>query len=257
MDQRPASANAVLAVERSRKYVTARTARRWLMDDLQCADLEAEAALLKRIAIGFPVYFESLREKHIDADNAVLESRTGACHHPYDGGRTSGGLAWLVDNLLEWRDGMERQLSWETGDFCVRRDNNFHDPLKSPWDEIDFVEAKIVGLRFKRTALIEAFSLSELSHERLAFQPDRSFHDPELAAPPTNKGGRPPAADWELAALEIAGRYYRGDFKPQTIADVSRELSSWLGNQDLHPSDSVVRIHAKRIFDAFQAWERE
>lgn len=73
----------------------------------------------------------------------------------------------------------------------------------------------------------------------------------------TNKGGRPPAADWELAALEIAGRYYRGDFKPQTIADVGRELASWLGDQDLHPSDSVVRIHAKRIFEAFQTWKRD
>jgi hypothetical protein len=83
--------------------------------------------------------------------------------------------------------------------------------------------------------------------------------EPETAPPilNTNKGGRPPAADWELAALEIAGRYYRGDFKPQTIADVGRELASWLGNQDLHPSDSVVRIHAKRIFDAFQAWEHD
>jgi hypothetical protein len=85
--------------------------------------------------------------------------------------------------------------------------------------------------------------------------------DPEpdavQSAPNTNKGGRPPAADWEAAALEIAGRYYRGDFKPQTIADVARELASWLGEQDLHPSDSIVRVHAKRIFDAFQAWERE
>lgn len=85
--------------------------------------------------------------------------------------------------------------------------------------------------------------------------------DPEPEAAPSianaNKGGRPPAADWELAALEIAGRYYRGDFKPQTIADVGRELATWLGKLDLHPSDSVVRIHAKRIFDAFQAWERE
>jgi len=75
--------------------------------------------------------------------------------------------------------------------------------------------------------------------------------------PSVNKGGRPPAADWELAALEISGRYYRGDFKPQTIADVGRELALWLSNQDSHPSDSVVRIHAKRIFDAFQAWEQE
>ncbi|MFD2578835.1 hypothetical protein ACFSTD_10000 [Novosphingobium colocasiae] len=75
--------------------------------------------------------------------------------------------------------------------------------------------------------------------------------------PNTNKGGRPPAADWELAALEMAGRYYRGDFKPHTIADVGRELASWLASQDLHPSDSVVRTHAKRIFDAFRAWEKE
>lgn len=81
--------------------------------------------------------------------------------------------------------------------------------------------------------------------------------DTEPSTPNMNKGGRPPAADWEAAALQIAGRYYRGDFKPQTIADVGRELNTWLGNQDLHPSDSVVRIHAKRIFDAFQAWERE
>lgn len=83
--------------------------------------------------------------------------------------------------------------------------------------------------------------------------------EPETAPPTanTNKGGRPPAANWELAALEIAGRYYRGDFKPQTIADVGRELAAWLGDQDLQPSDSVVRIHAKHIFDAFQAWERE
>ncbi len=83
--------------------------------------------------------------------------------------------------------------------------------------------------------------------------------EPEAAAPPnsSNKGGRPPAADWELAALEIAGRYYRGDFKPKTIADVGRALASWLGDQDLHPSDSVVRIHAKRIFDAFQTWEND
>ena len=85
--------------------------------------------------------------------------------------------------------------------------------------------------------------------------------EPEPETPPAttnaNKGGRPPAADWELAALEIAGRYYRGDFKPTTIADVGRALTSWLGDQDLHPSDSVVRIHAKRIFNAFQAWEQD
>lgn len=107
----------------------------------------------------------------------------------------------------------------------------------------------------------EWFSAGNIEVSRTWLDDDFPSFDPEpiapLAKPVTNKGGRPPAADWELAALEIAGRYYRGDFKPQTIADVGRELASWLGNQDLHPSDSVVRIHAKRIFDAFQAWERD
>lgn len=84
---------------------------------------------------------------------------------------------------------------------------------------------------------------------------------PDLSSEPApqnvSKGGRPPVADWEAAALEIAGRYYRGDFKPQTIAEISRELASWLSDQDTHPSESVLRTHAKRIFDAFQVWERE
>lgn len=72
-----------------------------------------------------------------------------------------------------------------------------------------------------------------------------------------DKGGRPPAADWELAALDIAGKFYRGDFKPETIAEVKRQLFTWLSDKDLHPSDSIVHKHAKRIFDAFQAWESD
>jgi len=72
-----------------------------------------------------------------------------------------------------------------------------------------------------------------------------------------HRGGRPPIADWEAAALEMAGRYYRGDLKPGTIADVSRELASWLAERDIHPSDSTLRPHAKSIFDAFQVWEQE
>ncbi len=79
--------------------------------------------------------------------------------------------------------------------------------------------------------------------------------EPAMPISDGNKGGRPPAADWELAALEMAGRYYRGDLKPQTIADVARALTSWLADQDIHPSDSVVRQHAKRIFNVLKTWE--
>lgn len=70
-----------------------------------------------------------------------------------------------------------------------------------------------------------------------------------------NKGGRPPAADWEAAALEMAGLYYRGSLKPERIADVKNRLASWLSDQDSEPSPSVLHQHAKRMFDAFCAWE--
>lgn len=107
--------------------------------------------------------------------------------------------------------------------------------------------------------LEEWFSAWNIEVRPSSLDNDFQSVDPEPIAPTskpmTNKGGRPPAADWELAALEIAGRYYRGDFKPQTIADVGRALAGWLGDQDLHLSDSIVRTHAKRIFEAFQAWD--
>ena len=77
------------------------------------------------------------------------------------------------------------------------------------------------------------------------------------ATPATDKGGRPAAANWEVAALELAGRYYRGDFKPKTKADVKRELTAYLAEQDLHLADSTIGNHAKLIFEAFAAWEQE
>ncbi len=72
-----------------------------------------------------------------------------------------------------------------------------------------------------------------------------------------DRGGRPPAANWELAALELAGRYYKGDFKPSSKADVQRELAAYLAESDIHPSASTLGNHAKPIFEAFQEWDRD
>ena len=162
------------------------------------------------------------------------------------GKRGSGSGSAIETTLqlseLELKDCLAHE--WEYG-FCRFSYAIVTDSL-SPWDD-DYME--------------EWFSAWDIDVWPSDLEPLIWDEEPEPeTAPPTpnmNKGGRPPAADWEMAALELAGRYYRGDFKPQTIANVGRELTSWLGNQDLHPSDSVIRVHAKRIFDAFQAWERE
>ncbi len=73
----------------------------------------------------------------------------------------------------------------------------------------------------------------------------------------TDKGGRPPAARWEAAVLELSGRYYLGDFKPNTLADVKRELREFLAKDGVDPADSTIGNHAKPIFDAFLAWEKD
>ncbi len=158
--------------------------------------------------------------------------------------RESGGFGLLHCNLSKLGMGHCSPFEWEF------LDNRFSTAM-----------CPISARDFDQKYSEEWFSASNIAIGRAWLDNDWLDLEPEpvptLVTLETNKGGRPPAADWELAALEIAGRYYRGDFKPQTIADVGRELASWLGDQDSHLSDSVVRIHAKRIFEAFQTWERE
>lgn len=70
-----------------------------------------------------------------------------------------------------------------------------------------------------------------------------------------NVGGRPPVADWMGAALELAGQYYRGDFKPKTVADVTRRLRSLLDAKDIHLHESTIRPYASQIFAALRTWD--
>lgn len=150
--------------------------------------------------------------------------------------------AFLLDDVVLAKLGHESCYPYEWG-FTHNRFDTSLCPPDTPFHDAAYFE--------------EWYSAWDIEVSPVCVGVDFPDSDTEPVAPALNKGGRPPVADWELAALEIAGRYYRGDFKPQTIADVARELATWLGTQDLHPSDSVVRIHAKRIFDAFQIWESE
>lgn len=79
----------------------------------------------------------------------------------------------------------------------------------------------------------------------------------QLPGAALSMGGRPPAADWEAAALELAGRYYRGDFKPATIAEVARALHAWASEKEQTLSEATARTHAKTIYEAFRAWEAD
>jgi hypothetical protein len=103
---------------------------------------------------------------------------------------------------------------------------------------------RVAGLRFSVSDIRSHFQLAGVAPARVEVQ--------RVA-----KGGRPAVADWESAALEMARRFYLGDLKAERLADVLKQLTDWLAEQDVHPSPTTLRDHAKRYLEAFGKWEAE
>lgn len=103
---------------------------------------------------------------------------------------------------------------------------------------------RVIALKFNLEDISRLFQLS-------------GSHSSPLERPSSSTGGRPAVADWESAAIEMARRFYVGDLKPSKVGDVQRVLTEWLAAQDVHPSPTTLRDHAKRYFDAFLTWESD
>lgn len=68
---------------------------------------------------------------------------------------------------------------------------------------------------------------------------------------PSNRG-RKAKYDWPAATLAIFGRIHRGDFKPESQAEIEKALQAYLAQGDKEPSESTVRPYAKLIWDEAQ-----
>lgn len=102
----------------------------------------------------------------------------------------------------------------------------------------------VTSLRFFKPDIESLFQLAEVK----PVTPDKR---------PSGRGGRPAVTDWEVAALEMARRFYLGELKPKRIADVQKQLAEWLAVRDVHPGTTALREHAKRYFEAFSTWDAE
>lgn len=67
-----------------------------------------------------------------------------------------------------------------------------------------------------------------------------------------SNAGRKPKYDWTQAANKIWGDIFRGDFRPEKQADIEKALTEFLTEGDKEPSESTVRLHAKRIWEEFE-----
>lgn len=141
--------------------------------------------------------------------------------------------------------------------------NAYGAPVEVPaadwvWKESSFSFATITGEFLEDDYFEEWYSAWEIEIAQPADDMDMVASVTRSILPmEANGGGRPTKLDWEVAALEMAGRYYRGDFKPGSIADVINEIQKWADQADGGPNDNTVRPHARSIFEAFKAWDSD
>ncbi|WP_426039677.1 hypothetical protein [Brevundimonas sp. DC300-4] len=187
-------------------------------------------------------------------------------------------VVWAGDTFQQHRYGVIPVERWEGLNDALARGvsiegggkllPNFSDesrfPKGSPWEEMASWEWR--DGQFRMALLLGPNNEEWFVADEIDVREQRLLSGPEDAATPplegptgltTNRGGRPPATDWEAAVLAIAGRYYRGDFKPGSVADIIRALQDWAVASGLELPDTTARPHARRIFEAFQAWEAD
>lgn len=138
----------------------------------------------------------------------------------------------------------------------------------------NFPRSEMAAWRWRENQFEFAISMERQAEQRFVareiivtpaithWTPPALFRQLEASTPvagrsPTPTGGRPPTCDWVAAALAMSGRFYLGELKPKTIADVVRALQEWASESGIDLADATAKPHAKRIFDAFRAWEAD
>lgn len=71
--------------------------------------------------------------------------------------------------------------------------------------------------------------------------------------PPKNKGGRPPAKFWDELWAEIAGQLYKGDFKPESQADITDAMLQWIEDKGYSAGDSTVAERARLLWKSIDS----
>lgn len=74
-----------------------------------------------------------------------------------------------------------------------------------------------------------------------------SASSPEVGT--DGKRGRKPTYDWEAVVAAVWGSIFRGEFIPESQADIERDMQRRLAKGDKEPSESTVRPFASRIWN--------
>ena len=135
-----------------------------------------------------------------------------------------------VPPLFWWAEGHQSlEQDWATGDF-------------STWIEHGSVHLRAFGVIFARADIEKLLPAADATPVA------------EVAAPPA-KGGRPPIGFWDDLWIDIFGRIYLGDFKPQTQAEIEKAMSQWAIDQNQSAGETTIRDRARKLWNAYRRWE--
>ena len=70
------------------------------------------------------------------------------------------------------------------------------------------------------------------------------------SAPHTAQGGRPRADWWDDLWIEVCRQLYGGELIPKKQGDIENAMKDWLAKRGEHPSDSTIRLRARKLWQA-------
>ena len=71
-----------------------------------------------------------------------------------------------------------------------------------------------------------------------------------------NQGGAPPKAWWDDFWIEICGRIYDGDLKPEKQADLERAMHDWAVQHGHDVGETTIKNAAWKLFKAWNMGSR-
>lgn len=223
------------------EWMSAREAKRLLLDKLSITEIEAERAILMRIySLVVPIRWESFAFSCKPLEGLPYDTCKG--HGPI--GCYQKASDYIRSNLIVmpaiaeiFNDDDEsftaRRVNWHTGDFEVEFDCDF---------TRDYY--RITGLFLDRVSLLDSLGLNDGGATMI----------PSASPSALKRRGRSRSEFWDVLTVEVARRIFLGDIQPPVNATRLRsELLDWLAEQGFSPDRTTVDGYFLRLATALNA----
>jgi hypothetical protein len=172
--------------------------------------------------------------------NSEFLTKKFICKRAHAGLLRAKAQQYIVGNNVQKDQAIPHSFWWAEGEAALTQD----------WKSGDF-ETYI-----NQQVRLRAFAVSFSWDDFKPWIPDSEAPIESLSAPAEEgsqaKGGRPPADWWEDLLIDLSFRYFKGDLKPKSQADIVRAMQEWITAHGCDAAESTVKLRAKKLLTAIQ-----